>query len=252
MMELTDKIVNSPRSLFQYLDVQESESNLYKPAPDANLSSQLTLGMSTVIILGLHWSGAKVASHLVQAGVGKVILADHDENSLFEAQRSVRARISEFESATELVCKQVSFDAQIAEQLINDADIVVDCLQNWQKKLLASDVCMHLRKTLIHAGGSGMRFQLYAMRPGKSACLRCAFPMAGIDDVPLLPETETSLEPLESMVAAMQALESLKILSRLGVSQGNELLKFDGLSGEFEVIRGLDPRRDCPDCKPAR
>jgi hypothetical protein len=50
----------------------------------------------------------------------------------------------------------------------------------------------------------------------------------------------------------MQALESLKILSRLGVSQGNELLKFDGLSGEFEVIRGLDPRRDCPDCKPAR
>lgn len=233
-------------------DVQEPESNTYKPAQDATLSSRMALGMSTVLILGLRWSGAKVASHLAKANVGKVILVDHDEEALLAAQKLVASYVSELKSTTNVVCKNITFSAHVAEQLINETDIVIDCLRNWQNKLLASDVCMHLRKTLIHAGGSGMRFQLYAMRPGKSACLRCALPIAGIDDVPLLPETETSLETLESMIAAMQALESLKILSRLGVSQGNELLKFDGLSGEFEVIRGLDPRRDCPDCRPNR
>jgi molybdopterin/thiamine biosynthesis adenylyltransferase len=215
---------------------------------DGKLSSQLTLSMSKVLILGLHWSGPKVASHLAQANVGKIFLVDHDQQFLKDTLQRIRQSLPDKESKTEFVCQEMTFDAHLAEQLISQVDIVIDCLDNWQDKLLASDVCMHLRKTLIHAGGSGMRFQLYAMRPGKSACLRCAFPLAGIDDVPLLPETGDSFETIEAMVAAMQSFEAIKILSRLGVSQGNELIKYDGLSGEFEVVRGLDRRHDCPDC----
>ena len=229
-----------------------SANSFPAPASDRRLSAQMTLGMSRVLILGLHWSGPKVASHLAQANVGKIVLVDHNQQFLQETLRKIKASLPDNKSTTEFVCQELTFDAHLAEQLIGNVDIVIDCLDNWQDKLLASDVCMHLRKTLIHAGGSGMRFQLYAMRPGKSACLRCAFPLAGIDDVPLIPETGARFETIEAMVAAMQSLEAIKILSRLGVSQGNELLKFDGLSGEFEIIRGLDPRHDCPDCTISR
>ncbi len=219
----------------------------------SRLSSQLTLGLSKALILGVNWSGVKVAAHLAQANVGRVILVDQDKAVLKAAAEKIKQTVPPG-SNTEFVCHELDFDAHFAEELITDATIVLDCLENWQDKLLASDVCMHLRKTLIHAGatGNGMRFQIYAMRPGKSACLRCAFPLAGIDDVPLIPDSESQFEPIVSMVAAMQSLEAIKIMSRLGVSQGNELLKFDGLSGEFEIVRGLDPQHGCPDCGFAR
>ena len=220
---------------------------------ESRLSSQLTLGLSRVLILGLGWSGTKVATHLGRANVGKVILVDENKPVLKEAFDTIQKSLAS-ESTTEFLCHDFDFDAHVAEELISEVTLVIDCLENWQDKLLASDVCMQLRKTLIHAGasGNGMRFQIYAMRPGKSACLRCAFPLAGIDDVPLIPENGDQLEPIVSMVAAMQSLEAIKIMSRLGVSQGNELLKFDGLSGEFEIIRGLDPQHGCPDCGFAR
>jgi len=220
---------------------------------ESRLSAHLTLGLSRVLILGVGWSGIKVAAHLAQANVGKVVLVDQDKAVLKSAAETIQKTIQPG-STTEFVCHELDFDAHFAEELINDVTMVVDCLENWQDKLLASDVCMHLRKTLIHAGasGNGMRFQIYAMRPGKSACLRCAFPLAGIDDVPLIPENNEQFEPIVAMVAAMQSLEAIKIMSRLGVSQGNELLKFDGLSGEFEIIRGLDPQHGCPDCGFAR
>ncbi|MGK3913808.1 hypothetical protein ABI063_14950, partial [Enterococcus faecium] len=73
-----------------------------RPLQENNLSSQLALGMSTVIILGLHWSGAKVATHLVQANVGKVVLIDADEKALIDAQHSLEPVIVSSRSKTQL------------------------------------------------------------------------------------------------------------------------------------------------------
>jgi adenylyltransferase/sulfurtransferase len=239
--------------LKDYDDDDQKPHSGSKLMSESRLSSKLTLGLSRVLVLGVGWSGIKVAAHLAQANVGKIILVDHDKSVLKAAAETIQKGVQPG-TITEFVCHELDFDAHFAEELIADVTLVVDCLANWQDKLLASDVCMQLRKTLIHAGpsGNGMRFQIYAMRPGKSACLRCAFPLAGIDDVPLIPESNEQFEPIVAMVAAMQSLEAIKIMSRLGVSQGNELLKFDGLSGEFEIIRGLDPQHGCPDCGFAR
>lgn len=77
-------------------------------------------------------------------------------------------------------------------------------------------------------------------------------PVVGIDDFPhttrKIPGQKPELLPVHGMIGSLMALEAIKVLTRLGVSQGNEMLKFDGFSGEFEIIRGLDPRHDCPDC----
>jgi adenylyltransferase/sulfurtransferase len=210
-------------------------------------TSQLKLISSAVMVLGMRWSGPLVAQHLSEAGIGKIFLVDENPKLLADTARAIKESPSK-SSDSEVICRAWSFEAQRAEQMIADTDVVIDALDNWQTKLLASDVCMHLRKPLVHAGGTGFRFQIYTMVPGKSACLRCAFPLAGIDDVPLTPPSDGRLGPVIAMAAAMQALEAIKIIARLGVSQGNELHKFDCLSGEFEAIRGLDPKRDCPDC----
>ena len=113
---------------------------------------------------------------------------------------------------------------------------------------MLSDICMDGEKVLIHSGITGFRFQIYTMIPGRSACLRCALPLAGIDQVPLQPTTVPIVDAVIELVDAWQSLEAIKYLGKIGIVQGNELFKFDCLSGEFEVIRGLDARLDCPDC----
>jgi molybdopterin/thiamine biosynthesis adenylyltransferase len=204
--------------------------------------------MSKILVLGLSWSGMEVCRHLVTAGIGQLVIAEESSVLLESAQNRLRQHQRSVSSSTEIVPRLVIFSATSTEPLIDEVDLIIDAHLNWQHKLIASDLCMHLSKSLVHAGGSGMRFQLYVMRPGRSACLRCAFPLAGIDDIPLIPNNEERFEPIIAVIGAMQAFEAIKLLTRLGVSQGNELLKYDGLSGEFEVIRGLDPRMDCPDC----
>lgn len=80
-------------------------------------------------------------------------------------------------------------------------------------------------------------------------CLRCLLVELEMEDYPREASTPlSSLPSLDSIVGGFQSLEVIKLLSGFGVSQGNELMQFDGLSGELEVLRGLDPRSDCPDC----
>jgi molybdopterin-synthase adenylyltransferase len=155
---------------------------------------------------------------------------------------------SENASGSQLLCKAWKVDGHDAESIFSEFDVIIDGLTNWQEKLLVSDVCMHINKPLVHAGGSGFRYQLFTMVPSRSACLRCAFPMAGIDDVPMQPPEHKSIAAVLGMIGAWQAVEAIKLIGKIGAIQGNELTKIDWLSGEFETIRGLDARKDCPDC----
>lgn len=169
-----------------------------------------------------------------------------DANVSSETDFSPRSHNSQVD--TRVHTQNWQFNSADAEALFRQVDAVIDGLNNWQHKLVASDLCMQLGKPLIHAGGAGFRYQVYTMAPPKSACLRCVFPEVGMDDVPLTPTDANTLSPVAAMVGALQALEAIKIVAKLGATQGNELWKFDWLSGEFETIRGLDPRFDCPDC----
>lgn len=201
----------------------------------------------SVLILGAAANALQAARYLVEVGIGNLYLVDEDLRTL----SAIRKELTESPRSspdTNISCLAWKFDAHIGEEPIRKADVIIDGLLNWQDKLLASDVCMQLQRTFIHAGGAGFRFQIFSMHPGRSACLRCVFPQVGIDDFPLNADQSLTVPPIAALAGSMQALEAIKLIARVGATQGNELLKFDGLSGEIEVLRGLDPRSDCPDC----
>lgn len=210
-------------------------------------AAQHRLASGRVIIMGVLGCGAVAARHLAESGVGQIELLDEDPKALSALYRSL-TELPARSSATQISCKAWRFDGHEAEKILMDTDVIIDGLSNWQDKLIASDVCMMIKKPLVHAGGSGFRFQVFTMVPARSACLRCVFPLIGIDEVPFGPVETTSLGPVIDIVGSLQALSAIKLISHFGASQGNELLKIDSLSGEFEVVRGLDPRPDCPDC----
>ncbi len=197
---------------------------IHKPAKKSKIRERLSaLNSASILIIGSSALKESLLRNLSQAGAGKILF--------FDANNS----------------KQAWTLANI-EKSIRQVNIVIDALPDWQKKLALSDICMDCEIPLVHCGITGFRFQIYAMIPGRSACLRCALPLAGIDEVPLQPATEETLEAVVELAAAWQSLEAIKYLAKIGVLQGNELFKFDCLSGELEVIRGLDANPDCPDC----
>jgi molybdopterin-synthase adenylyltransferase len=201
------------------------------------------LSAASICVLGSLATGQSVTRNLYRAGARKISLVNVDLlDSDIDIDYSTAAK-SEF-------CQTIDAEWTIAniEGFVQEAEIVIDTLSDWQQKLTLSDICMDREKVLVHSGITGFRFQIYTMIPGRSACLRCALPLAGIDQVPLGPTGPPAIDAVIELVDAWQSLEAIKYLAKIGIVQGNELFKFDCLSGEFEVIRGLDAKLDCPDC----
>jgi molybdopterin/thiamine biosynthesis adenylyltransferase len=215
--------------------------------PGMTKEAQARLLKGKVIVLGNSGTGAVAAQALAQAGIGELILVDDSPKVLAKLNRLLEDK-QEFGGDTRVNLKALALTDGQVEEMLRESDVVIDSLENWQEKLTLSDLCMSHRRPLVHAGVAGFRYQLFSMLPGKSACLRCALPLAGIDDVPLEPLKVGKIAAVLEMVGSWQAIEAIKLIARVGASQGNELFKFDCLSGEFEIVRGLDSQSDCPDC----
>ncbi len=216
-------VLEHPAKMAVYFWIKPLSS---KPIPikkDFSQRRQVALSKSTVLILGSSAISKCLTRNLKQAGVNKI----------------------QFLNQTSL---QSAWSLANIEKLVRQSHLIIDVLSDWQRKISLSDICMDCDKVLIHSGITGFRFQIYTMTPGRSACLRCALPLAGIDEIPLQPPKEKTIDSVIELVAAWQSLEAVKCLAAIGVTQGNELFKFDCLSGEFEIIRGLDANPDCPDC----
>lgn len=204
-----------------------------------NEKRQETLLAAWCLLIGEEASIDFARQQLASAGVGFIKVASNQELD--------RSRIAS-DKANPDVKYAYQDSSTLTEKEMSAFNIIIEACEDWQYKLKLSDLCMRLEIPLIHSGTMGPRMQVYTMMPGRSACLRCALPIAGIDDVPLTPSTTPSFKPVSACTGAFMALEAIKIITGLGVTQGNEMWKLDALSGELEIIRGLDPQRGCPDC----
>lgn len=234
----------------------------FEPAPDegarlARYQKQLGLpGFASyrqkklfagrVLVLGAGAIARTLARDLALAGIGHIHLISQSLSDL-SASRDYLARLSAPDSQLTFKLIDETLSSHL-EKAIVEYDVVVDADSDWQMKLLASDVAMRVNRPVVHAHTVGLRCHLYCMVPGRSMCLRCLLTELEMEDYPRDAGQYGALPSLDSIVGGFQSLEVVKLLSGLGVSQGNELLQIDGLSGEIEVLRGLDPRSDCPDC----
>ena len=140
---------------------------------------------------------------------------------------------------------QMRLDSDNAADLIAGQDLVVDCTDTFadalrgQRRLLRGR-----RRRWSRAVWSGSPGLVMAIRPGESACYRCAFPEA--------PEHAAScaeagiLGPAAGVIGSLQALEALKLLGGLPPLL-DAFLQID--LATHEVVRvGVARRPGCPDC----
>ena len=136
---------------------------------------------------------------------------------------------------------QEKIEQESIAQIAGEAQIIVDCMDNFEARYVLNRYCVYKRIPLVHAGIHGLSGQITFLHPPQTPCLYCIFPEAPpAAEIPVL-------GAVAGIVGSMEALEVLKYITGEGDLLLNRLLIFEGASMQFEEIP-LSPTMDCPVC----
>src|SRR6185503_12648619 len=143
-------------------------------------------------------------------------------------------------------------DAARLLELVADADVVIDCSDNFATRQAVNAACVAQRKPLVAGAAIGLDGQIsvYDTRDAASPCYACLFPPdAGFEDVAC--STMGVLSPLVGIIGSMQAAEALKLLVGIGSSLAGRLQMLDARRMEWSEI-SVARAPDCAVCSALR
>ncbi|MBB93522.1 MAG: molybdopterin biosynthesis protein [Rhodobacteraceae bacterium] len=224
---------------------------------------QKRLKEARVLVIGAGGLGAPALQYLAAAGVGTIGVIDDDvvENANLQRQvihDDVRIGMPKVFSAKVAMEAQNPYvtvrpynrrlEAEGAEALFADYDVILDGTDNFDTRYLANRVAVGLGKPLISGALSQWEGQLSVFDPAfGGACYQCIFPEAPAPGLAPSCAEAGVLGPLPGVVGAMMAVEAVKVITGAGEALRGQMLIYDALYGETRTI-GLKPRPDCPVC----
>jgi adenylyltransferase/sulfurtransferase len=219
-------------------------------------TGQQKLRDASVLVTGCGGLGAPVLYYLTAMGIGHLGLCDGDIVSLSNLNRQVlykmedigkpkartaEKRLLELNPGLNTTVYDRFLDGKLAETIIPGYDIAVDCLDNFTARFILNDACIKAGKPFVHAGVGEFNGQLLTVTPGTGPCLRCLFPKGIQKKEPDKPSGVIGATP--GVIGALQALEVLKYLLGLPVSNGGMVI-YDGLNMSLEKV----PMEASPEC----
>jgi adenylyltransferase/sulfurtransferase len=220
-------------------------------------------------IVGVGATGGATASLLARAGVGRLRLIDRD---FVEASNLQRQMLFDEDDAREALPKAeaarrhlgrinsgVEVTAQIAdlvpgnvEELLDGADLVLDCTDNFETRYLLNDLCVRDGRAWIYAAAVGayaatMNILPEAHEGVRTACLACVFPAPPTGAVETC-DTAGILSTAVNLAASLQATEALKFLTGQPQLMRRTLVSFDLWTGERSEIATGTSRVNCEVC----
>ncbi len=231
--------------------------------PEVKLEGQERLKAARVLCIGAGGLGSPALLYLAAAGVGTIGLVDFDTVDISNLQRqilhgtsdigrkkseSARDRLTEANPHVALEVHDTRFSSENAQALVASYDVVLDGSDNFATRYLSNDVCVWARKPNVY--GSVFRFDghssVFAPHLG-GPCYRCLFPEPPEPGtIPNCAEAGV-LGVVPGIIGLIQAVETIKLIIKVGEPLVGRLLSFDALKMKF---RDFNLRRDpqCPVC----
>jgi molybdopterin-synthase adenylyltransferase len=213
--------------------------------PEFGEEGQRRLKNSRIIVIGIGGLGCASATYLTAAGVGHITLVDFDRVELSDLNRQVlygeedrgekkvlvaRRKLSYLNPAIEIIPAFAKITKKNVFSIINDAEVVVDGLDNLSTRLMVNSACVKCKIPYIYGGVSRLRGMVTTIIPGKTPCLACVYPegsqgKGGLGVLGVLP----------GLIANFQALEAIKLLIGQPPSLAGKLLRFNGNDMKFRI-----------------
>lgn len=221
--------------------------------PQIGYEGQQKLVEGHALIIGAGGLGAPAALYLAAGGVGRLTICDFDAVDLTNLQRQIihttqsvgLNKAISAQQALAAINPEVTvqtidrrMDAAELMRLAAEADVVIDCSDNFETRYALNQVCVTLRKPLVSGAAIGFEGQVtvFDHRNDDSPCYQCLFPDMGAEEAMRCAENGV-FAPLVGMIGTTQAAEAMKLLLGLGASLQGRLLLLDVLAMEWRSIR---------------
>jgi adenylyltransferase/sulfurtransferase len=237
--------------------------------PHIGEDGQAKLRDSRVLVVGCGALGSVLANTLVRAGVGFLRIVDRDFLELSNLQRQVlfdekdvrdalpksvaaAKRLQQINSSVSIEPIVADVDASNIESLAADVDLILDGSDNFEIRFLINDVAVKHSKPWVYGGCLGADGQTMSILPGETGCLNCLM----LDGPPPPGTTPTCdsfgiLSPIINVIASIQALEAIKILTGQldAVSRKLQVFSLWDNHSRFIDLSDLRDSVQCPTCK---
>lgn len=217
---------------------------------EIDLPGQRAIERGRVLVVGAGGLGSPVCLYLAAAGVGTIGIVDADTVSLSNLQRQIIHHTSDIgrpkvESAA-VKMKAINPHVNVvavgemltpgnASSLVAGYDIVVDCTDNFDTRLLVNDTCVALGTPMVYGAVQRMAGQIFTYLPGGAdyrAWFGCRPPS---QEQPC--SVNGVMNTVVGVIGTLQATEVIKYLSHAGDLLDCRLLMFDAVTMTFRTIK---------------
>ena len=229
--------------------------------PSFDMLGQERLLQARVLVIGMGGLGCAAAPYLATSGVGKLTLVDGDvvdahnlpRQHLYGpedvGQAKVGAAIKRLQQQapdTQLEGIIEHVDAERLDALVKQYDVVVDCCDNLTTRNAINRACVTAKVPLVSGAAIRYEGQLSVfLNDGESPCYQCLSLLFGEQQLSCM--EAGILAPVVGVIGAMQAVETLKLIARVGEPISGKVMLYDGLHGEWQAFK-LARHPQCPAC----
>ncbi|WP_279162775.1 HesA/MoeB/ThiF family protein [Muribaculum intestinale] len=217
---------------------------------EIDLPGQRAIERGRVLVVGAGGLGSPVCLYLAAAGVGTIGIVDADTVSLSNLQRQIIHHTSDIGSpkveSAAVKMKAINPHVNVvavgemltpgnASSFVEGYDIVVDCTDNFDTRLLVNDTCVALGTPMVYGAVQRMAGQIFTYLPGGAdyrAWFGCRPPS---QEQPC--SVNGVMNTVVGVIGTLQATEVIKYLSHAGDLLDCRLLMFDAVTMTFRTIK---------------
>jgi adenylyltransferase/sulfurtransferase len=222
---------------------------------------QRQLAKSKVAVVGVGGLGTVSSLYLALAGVGYIRIIDQDTVEPQNLHRQIlytmadlhypkveiaAKRLRELNPLVKVDAFSENVNASNVERLLGGVDCVVDGLDNMVTRYLVNRACVKLNIPYVFGAAIGVEGNLSVFAPPETGCLECLMPNISDDDL-LTCSTRGVVGATPGIIGALQAMETIKLLTGIGSTLKGKLLVCDFSDMDFTNI-DISKSTRCPVC----
>ncbi|MBT5022420.1 HesA/MoeB/ThiF family protein [Candidatus Woesearchaeota archaeon] len=221
---------------------------------------------SKVVVVGVGALGTTVCDLLARAGIGEIILIDHDvidqtnlqRQTLFCEEDIGKPKASTAKKYLEKInseIKIIAHDDHLNNENVTllDSDVVVDCTDNIDTRFLINEYCKKEKINWVHGAAIRDKGTMFVFSFGLNGlnglndsgdlpCFKCIFPNISQGESC---EEAGVLGAVTNIIGSIQANETIKLL--VGLEHEKDLLRLNLLDNNIDKIK-VNKNSECSVC----